>query len=100
MRNAVDERGLKGQFILTGSTVIDDSGKGEAQTRMHTGTGRISPMTMYPMSLYESQESNGNISLQQLFDDPDFDIDGEMTALPSKRSSSRRVAVGGSLHSA
>lgn len=81
VRNAVDERGLKGQFILTGSTVIDDSGKGEAQTRMHTGTGRISPMTMYPMSLYESQESSGSISLQQLFDDSDFDIDGEMSAL-------------------
>ncbi len=81
VRNAVDDRGLKGQFILTGSIVIDDSGKGEAQTRMHTGTGRISPMTMYPMSLYESQESNGSISLQRLFDDPDFDIDGDMSAL-------------------
>lgn len=80
VRNAVDERGLKGQFILTGSTVIDDNGE-EAQRRMHTGTGRISPMTMYPMSLYESQESNGSISLQRLFDDPDFDIDGETSAL-------------------
>lgn len=80
VRNAVDERGVKGQFILTGSTVIDDNGE-EAQRRMHTGTGRISPMTMYPMSLYESQESNGSISLQQLFDDPEFDIDGETSAL-------------------
>lgn len=80
VRNAVDERGMKGQFILTGSTVIDDKGE-EAQRRMHTGTGRISPMTMYPMSLYESQESNGSISLQRLFDDSDFDIDGETSAL-------------------
>lgn len=53
VRNAVDERGLKGQFILTGSTVIDNNG-GEVQRRMHTGMGRISSMTMYPMSLYES----------------------------------------------
>lgn len=80
VRNAVDERGLKGQFILTGSTVIDDNGE-EAQRRMHTGTGRISSMTMYPMSLYESRESNGSISLQRLFDDPEFDIDGETSAL-------------------
>ena len=81
VRNAVDERGLKGQFILTGSTVIDDSDKEETQRRMHTGTGRISSMTMYPMSLYESQESNGTVSLQQLFDDPEFDVDGATSAL-------------------
>lgn len=70
VRNAVDERKLKGQFILTGSTVIDDSGI------MHTGTGRISRMSMYPMSLYESRESNGKISLKELFDNKDMDIDG------------------------
>ncbi len=70
VRHAVDERQLKGQFILTGSTVIDD------QEIMHTGTGRISQMAMYPMSLFESQESNGEISLRQLFDNPDADIDG------------------------
>lgn len=81
VRNAVDERGLKGQFILTGSTVIDDSDKEETQRRMHTGTGRISSMTMYPMSLYESQESNGSVSLQQLFDDPGFGVDGATSAL-------------------
>lgn len=81
VRNVVDERGLKGQFILTGSTVIDDSDKEETQRRMHTGTGRISSMTMYPMSLYESQESNGSVSLQQLFDDPGFDVDGATSAL-------------------
>ena len=41
VRNAVDERQAKGQFILTGSTVIDDS------EILHTGTGRISRMSMY-----------------------------------------------------
>lgn len=70
IRNAVDERRLKGQFILTGSTVID------SDEIMHTGTGRISSMYMYPMSLYESEESNGKISLKELFDHKDLDIDG------------------------
>ncbi|MDE5612338.1 MAG: AAA family ATPase, partial [Odoribacter sp.] len=59
VRHAVDERRLKGQFILTGSTTVDD------EEIMHTGTGRISSIAMYPMSLYESQESNGKISLRE-----------------------------------
>lgn len=75
VRHAVDERNLKGQFILTGSTVIDD------EEIMHTGTGRISKMSMYPMSLYESKESNGRISLRELFDNKDLDIDGIMSNL-------------------
>lgn len=70
VRNAVDERRERGQFILTGSTVIEDS------EIMHTGTGRISRMSMYPMSLYESLESNGQISLSELFDNDSLDIDG------------------------
>lgn len=77
VRNAVDERQLKGQFILTGSTVVEDKDN-EIQ---HSGTGRISPMNMYPMSLYESLESNGNISLKQLFNEPDYDIDGLTSSL-------------------
>ena len=75
VRHAVDERREKGQFILTGSTVIDDD------EIMHTGTGRITKMAMYPMSLFESLESNGSISLCRLFDDPEYDIDGEMSQL-------------------
>ena len=70
VRNAVDERGDVGLFILTGSTSVDES------SIMHSGTGRISRMIMYPMSLYESNESNGKISLRALFDNPDIDIDG------------------------
>lgn len=77
VRMAVDERGLMGQFILTGSTVIDEKrNAGEEFRRMHTGAGRISPMTMYPMSLYESGESNGLISLKDLFDNALPDVDG------------------------
>lgn len=75
VRHAVDERREKGQFILTGSTVVDD------EQIMHTGTGRITKMAMYPMSLYESLESNGSVSLRRLFNGPDYDIDGSMSGL-------------------
>ncbi len=75
VRHAVDERREEAQFILTGSTVIDDD------EIMHTGTGRITKMAMYPMSLFESLESNGSISLRRLFDEPDYNIDGEMSQL-------------------
>lgn len=75
VRSAVDERGEEGLFILTGSTTVDSS------TIMHSGTGRISRMVMYPMSLYESVESNGQISLHALFETPEMDIDGIMSNL-------------------
>ncbi len=61
VRYAVDMRGEVGQFILTGSAVPRDN------VVEHTGTGRISRMTMRPMSLYESKESNGTVSLADLF---------------------------------
>lgn len=70
VRTAVDTRQEEGLFILTGSTSVDES------QIHHTGTGRISRMKMYPMSLYESRESNGEISLKELFDTPELDIDG------------------------
>ncbi len=70
VRSAVDERNEEGLFILTGSTTVNE------KNIMHSGTGRISRLTMYPMSLYESKESNGKISLKELFDNPDYDIDG------------------------
>jgi len=62
VRFAVDKRRERGQFILTGSAVPLDN------ATAHTGTGRISRMTMRPMTLFESLESNGSISLQGLFD--------------------------------
>lgn len=70
VRTAVDQRAMPGQFILTGSNTVDKS-----QTH-HSGNGRIARMTMLPMSLWESRESTGEVSLRQLFDDPDYDIDG------------------------
>lgn len=65
VRFAVDQNPEKGQFILTGSVVVDDSEPGEME---HTGTGRISELRMRPMSLFESGESNGAVSLSKLFD--------------------------------
>lgn len=73
VRTVVDERGEPGQFILTGSNSVD------TRLIMHSGTGRISRMKMYPMSLYESGESSGEISLKELFDNPGADIDGVMS---------------------
>lgn len=75
VRTAVDERAEEGLFILTGSTSVDN------KQIHHTGTGRISRLKMYPMSLFESKESNGEISLQQLFDDGNLDIDGILSEL-------------------
>lgn len=72
VRHEIDQRQAKGQFILTGSTVINDCNN----EIKHTGTGRIAQITMYTMSLYESLESNGKISLKELFDNKDLDIDG------------------------
>lgn len=62
VRYEVDERDKMGQFILTGSAIptnLDDS--------FHTGTGRIYRLLMRTMSLFESGDSNGQVSLQQLF---------------------------------
>ena len=66
-RFEVDHRETKtGQFIFTGSTVIP---KEKLERIKHSGTGRAAWMTMRPMSLWESGESNGQLSLQALFDD-------------------------------
>ena len=67
VRHLVDERGEDGQFILTGSAVPREEKKDEESPR-HTGTGRIIRMHMRPMSLWESGESTGEISLSDLFD--------------------------------
>jgi len=67
VRHAVDMRGEPGQFILTGSAVPADDAV------MHTGTGRIARMRMRPMSLFESLESNGGVSLADLFKSADIE---------------------------
>ncbi len=63
VRRRVDETGNKrGQFILTGSSTVD-------KTKVsHSGAGRIAKMHMRPMSLFESGDSDGSISLSELFE--------------------------------
>jgi len=74
VRFEVDKRSMMGQFILTGSAVPSDN------TTAHTGTGRISRIMMRPMSLFESMESNGTVSLRDLFNGKkDIDAISDMT---------------------
>ena len=70
VRTSVDNLRKDGLYILTGSTVVDES------KIKHPGTGRINRLIMRPMSLYESKESNGSISIIDLFNNPKMDIDG------------------------
>ncbi len=68
VRYTVDERHKMGQFILTGSAVPNKDAEKEME---HSGTGRFAWLTMRPMSLFESGESNGAVSLSELFSTPE-----------------------------
>lgn len=63
VRFEVDHRHKRGQFILTGSAVPPSTSE-----IIHTGTGRFAKLTMRPMSLFESLDSSGEVSLGTLFD--------------------------------
>ena len=65
IRYTVDMRGEEGQFILTGRAVPAKAPEENEMT--HSGTGRYARLRMRPMSLWESGESNGGISLEDLF---------------------------------
>lgn len=69
IRSEVDKRGEPSQFILTGSSVLP-----EADETVHSGTGRFATIKMRPMSLYESGESSGVISLSDLFDGKPIEV--------------------------
>ena len=71
IRYEVDQRAKMGQFILTGSAVPPDT-----KEITHSGTGRFSWLMMRPMSLFESGDSSGEVSLKELFSG-NLDIDGE-----------------------
>jgi len=71
IRFEVDHRGEMGQFVLTGSAVPADT-----KEIAHTGTGRFTWLIMRPMSLYESGDSTGQVSLRELFQGAD-DVVGE-----------------------
>ena len=71
IRFEVDHRDDLGQFVLTGSAVPPDT-----KEITHSGTGRFSWLMMRPMSLYESEESTGEVSLSRLFEGKG-EVDGE-----------------------
>jgi len=68
IRSEVDQRGEFSQFILTGSSVLP-----QANETTHSGTGRFAHIKMRPMSLFESGESTGTVSLGDLFDGNTFE---------------------------
>lgn len=70
VRVSVDRRKEKGLYLLTGSVVVD-----EDKIR-HTGIGRISRLEMETMSLFETGESSGDVSLRELFANPSVSVDG------------------------
>lgn len=81
VRNEVDKREDDGQFILTGSAVPpkpkkDDEGNIIEEQIHHTGTGRISRLKLRTMTLWESEDSTGMVSLGELFKNSDS-VDGE-----------------------
>ena len=73
VRFEVDHRGKDGQFILTGSAVPPPKEKMEMK---HSGAGRISWLTMRPMTLWESSDSTGDVSLGNLFFNSDMAVRG------------------------
>ncbi len=81
VRNEVDKRNEDGQFMLTGSAVPpkpkkDENGNIiEEENIHHTGTGRISRLRLRTMSLWESEDSTGDVCLEELFINPDT-VDG------------------------
>ena len=75
VRNYCDDHPeATGEFYLTGST----AGHVDAP---HTGTGRITEIAMYPMTLWETRESDGSVSLSRMFDDGSYDIDGRISSI-------------------
>jgi hypothetical protein len=75
VRAMVDKRSEPGQFILTGSNSVD------RKQILHSGTGRIARLRMLPMSLWESGESTGEVSIKELFNNPEYDIDGKRSTM-------------------
>ena len=86
VRYEVDKRAEKGQFILTGSATPNHKGI------MHSGAGRIAKIRMRPMSLYESGDSSGKISLKSIADGT---IQAEMTGEVELMELFRLIVRGG-----
>lgn len=71
VRVSIDSRNETGLYILTGSNSVDKS------KISHSGTGRIARMKLETMSLFETGESNGKISLSELFKNPNLEIEAK-----------------------
>ena len=71
VRVSIDSRNETGLYILTGSNSVDKS------KISHSGTGRITRMKLETMSLFETGESNGKISLSELFKNPNLEIEAK-----------------------
>lgn len=74
IRKSIDDEQKNGLYLLTGSS-------SQTVVTPHTGTLRISTLKMYPMSLYESGESNGSVSIKELFNNPNALDDGCVSSL-------------------
>lgn len=75
VRKACDDNPDKtGEYYLTGSTA-------KKPDTPHTGTGRISEIQLYPMTLFETGESNGSVSLSKMFEDEQYSVDGATSGL-------------------
>ena len=68
VRYDVDRTGENGQYLLTGSATVFQNAEANKSKPKHSGTGRIVNLRMRPMSLYESKESTGEVSLSDLFE--------------------------------
>lgn len=77
IRKACDDTDNVGEYFLTGST-------SKRIKTPHTGTGRITTIEMYPMTLFESGESNGSISLSEIIENNNYIIDGKKSILDIK----------------
>jgi len=86
VRHAVDDRGESGQFILSGSAIPDDG------ALRHSGAGRFRRVMMRTMTLFETGESNGHVSLRSLLNGEGIDVVESKTTFEEVV---RRIVVGG-----
>ena len=80
IRYDVDKKDGKGLYIITGSVTPNDKDLKD----LHSGTGRMSFVTMYPMSLYESGDSNGTVSLKDIVEGK-AEINGQKSDITYER---------------
>lgn len=88
-RYKCDEDGIKGKYILACSTVLPKSKQDKIK---HSGAGRIKKLKMYPMSLYESGDSTGDVSLKDIYNNK---VKGKLTGEINLKDIIKLVLRGG-----